>query len=142
MQIRKARSLNSPTILYVDDELNALKALSRQLKRESYQVLTAQSGREALQIALSVDFAIDVVILDFKMPEMDGFELLRTLRFFDPLLPIIMLTGQTQNDIFFKALDLDCNGFIEKPYQIKALENLLKAVLPSSEFSATSNNFV
>ena len=66
---------NVPIILFVDDEESVLKALQRVFRREGYHLLTAGSGPEALDI-LAQDKP-DVVISDFRMPEMNGTELLR-----------------------------------------------------------------
>ncbi|MEK7398954.1 MAG: response regulator, partial [Candidatus Poribacteria bacterium] len=80
------------TILLVDDQKNILRALSLELKQEGFNILTAQSGFEALQtIANNV---IDLVMLDVAMPEMDGIETLRRIKELRPNIPVIMMSAQ------------------------------------------------
>ena len=78
-------------LLMVDDEEAFLAGTSTALERRGFEVSTAQSGKEALRLAATHDY--DVVILDMKMPELDGSEVFRRLKYHQQSLPVIILTG-------------------------------------------------
>jgi len=79
------------TILVVDDEEHICLLYEEEFKDEGYNVLTASNGREALEIVAQHD--LDLVLLDIKMPEMDGTEFLRHIRQFNTAIPIIISTA-------------------------------------------------
>ncbi len=79
------------TILVVDDEKHVCLLYEEELKDEGYNVLTASNGQEALEIIKNQE--PDLVLLDLKMPEMDGSEFLRHVRQFNTTLPIIISTA-------------------------------------------------
>jgi CheY-like chemotaxis protein len=82
---------NPPALLCVDDHAIYLPVRKAYLELHGYVVLTASSGREGLQ--LLAEHRIDGVVLDYRMPEMDGAEVAREIRRTRPDLPIIMLSG-------------------------------------------------
>ena len=77
------------TILIVDDEKNYPLILGAVLEEEGFEILSANSGQEALVILESSD--VDLVLTDMKMPVMDGIELLENIKVLDPDLPVIMI---------------------------------------------------
>ena len=79
------------SILIVDDEKNYPPVLSAVLEEEGYESLTANSGKEALEILKQSE--VDLVLTDMKMPGMDGIELLEKIKAKDPDLPVIMMTA-------------------------------------------------
>ncbi|HEX7215445.1 MAG TPA: response regulator, partial [Methylomirabilota bacterium] len=83
--------MDAARILIVDDEPDMLESCSRILSRQGYACVTAGDGRAALAI-LEREHP-DLLLTDFKMPEMDGLELLRRAHELDPALPVILLTG-------------------------------------------------
>ena len=103
------------TLLVVDDEPWNRDVLQRRLARVGYRVLTADSGKTALEIARSQ--RIDLVLLDVMMPVMDGLETLRQLRQLRSLqeLPIVMVTARDTSDDVVAALDAGANDYITKP---------------------------
>lgn len=80
-----------PTVLFVDDEPAILNATRRSLRSEPYEVLTASSAKEALEVVASRP--VDVLVSDARMPEMSGFELIEKVRRMYPSTICIMLTG-------------------------------------------------
>lgn len=98
-----------PRILCVDDEPNMLSALKRQM-RAKYNIVTAESAQDALGI-LKNDGPFDVIISDFRMPQMDGAEFLTKAKEIDPTATRILLTGQASLEGLQSAVN---NGQIYK----------------------------
>ena len=102
-------------ILLVDDEPNVLSSLRRVFRRENYQIETAMSGEEALQVLAQNDFQL--MISDFKMPQMDGAELLKQVKNQYPEIIRIMLTGYADTDAVMGAINEGAvYKFILKPW--------------------------
>lgn len=87
--------MHSPTILCVDDDLNTLKLRKLLLEGEGYSVLTAASGSEALRVVTD-EHRIDMVLLDYLMPGMNGDELAARLRQMRPKMPLIAVSAVGQ----------------------------------------------
>src|SRR3989442_777224 len=99
-------------ILIVDDEPNLVDAVRMYLEMEGYVILTAMSGREALEKLR--DLLPDLIVLDVMMPNMDGFETLRELRKLSNV-PVIMLTARGEEDDKVRALRLGADDYVAKP---------------------------
>jgi len=112
------------SILLVDDEEGIRKVLSILLADMGYRVHTAASGVEALQIFEDIRPAI--VLTDIKMPEMDGLELLRTLKRVSPDTEVIMITGHGDMDLAIKSVKYEATDFVTKPINDEILEIALK----------------
>ncbi|MEE4261912.1 MAG: sigma-54 dependent transcriptional regulator [Desulfobacteraceae bacterium] len=112
------------TILIVDDEKNYLLVLSAVLQDEGYEVLTAQGGREALEIQKSSD--LDLILTDMKMPAMDGIELLENIKALDPDLPVIMMTAHGTIDKAVEAMQKGAYSYILKPFDNERLTIYVK----------------
>jgi len=102
------------TVLIVDDEKNYPLILSEVLKEEGYGTLTANSGREALEILESSD--VDLVLTDMKMPLMDGIALLEQIKAQDPELPVIMMTAHGTVEKAVEAMQKGAYNYILKPF--------------------------
>jgi two-component system NtrC family response regulator len=107
------------TILIVDDEKNYLRVLSAVLEEEGYEVLTALSGREALEIQETSD--LDLTLTDMKMPGMDGIKLLEHIKAKDPDLPVIMMTAHGTVDKAVEAMQKGAYSYILKPFDNERL---------------------
>lgn len=105
-------------ILIVDDDALLLESLLEVLD-EHYHVSTTDNGQEALQILQNESSNIDLLLLDFSMPDISGFDILKTLRqdsdFTD--LPVIIFSAYSQADTVVQGLSLGANDFIAKPFQ-------------------------
>ena len=112
------------TILVVDDEKNYLLVLSAVLEEEGYEVLTAKSGPEALEIQKSSD--LDLILTDMKMPAMDGIELLENIKALDPDLPVIMMTAHGTVDKAVEAMQKGAYSYILKPFDNERLTIYVK----------------
>jgi two-component system, cell cycle sensor histidine kinase and response regulator CckA len=109
------------TILVIDDEPTVRRALERLLVRMGYTVLLADSGRAALAAYAERPGGIDYVLLDHTMPDMNGSETFRRLRALDPTARVIVASGYGRNDEIEALLEGGAVGFIQKPFDMKAL---------------------
>jgi two-component system NtrC family response regulator len=124
------------TILVVDDEKNYLLVLSAVLEDEGYEVLTAQSGHEALDIQKSSD--LDLILSDMKMPAMDGIQLLENIKALDPDLPVIMMTAHGTIDKAVEAMQKGAYSYILKPFDNERLTIYVKKAV--SMFQVVKEN--
>ncbi|HIC90825.1 MAG TPA: sigma-54-dependent Fis family transcriptional regulator [Syntrophaceae bacterium] len=115
------------TVLVVDDEKNYLLVLDALLSEEGYEVITAESGMEALQILKEAE--LDLVVTDLKMPKMNGIELLEHIKESNPDLPVIMMTAYGTIDTAIEAMKKGAYDYITKPFQNEELKlNIRKAI--------------
>lgn len=107
-------------VMLVDDEIPFVETMTKRLTKRDLVVLPAFSGREALQ---NLDKAgdIDVVILDVKMPEMDGIETLREIKRAYPLVEVIMLTGHATVESAIEGMKLGAFDYLMKPTDMDQL---------------------
>src|SRR5512139_2365588 len=112
------------TVLVVDDERNILVTLSRALSMEGHVVETATGGREALEKLAAAP--IDAVVMDVRMPDLDGLEVLRRAREARPDLPVVIMSGHGSIETVRQAFRLGAFDYLEKPITEK--EKLVAAV--------------
>jgi CheY-like chemotaxis protein len=103
-------------ILIVDDEDFVTLLAQRVLTDEGYRVVTAKDGFQALDIYKKLQSEIQLVILDFTMPIMDGSEVFSELRMINPQVPVVLSSGFTEQDKLKWMLAKGLRGFIPKPY--------------------------
>lgn len=133
------------SILFVDDEVQILKALKRLFHNGNYEVMFAENANEALQILESREF--DLIITDVRMPEMDGFELLKIVKEKYPLTLRVTLSGYTDSKNILKALEDNlAKLYIFKPWDNQELLSTIdrlfevQALLNDSDLLALINN--
>ena len=126
---KKAKKDEKGTILIIDDEKNVRKIGKIMLERAGYNTLTASGGKEGVNIFLQAKKKeITAVILDMKMPDMNGKETFRELKAIDKDIKIILTTGYNEEDIdCFRKNELA--GFIPKPFRVKELIETVKNVI-------------
>ncbi|MCI0371142.1 MAG: response regulator [candidate division NC10 bacterium] len=110
-------------VLVVDDEPEAVELLVEFLSSKGYAVLTATNGEEALRRVK--EDRPHLVLLDVRMPKMDGMETLRRIREIDPEMGVIMVTAVNEEDVGRKALEMGAFDYIVKPLDLKYLERSL-----------------
>src|SRR5687767_3652967 len=116
--VQPAEKVVSPgRVLVVDDEPSMRQMLSIALRREGFDVSTAEDGPTALAV-LSGDGA-DVLVTDVRMPEMSGVELLGEARRIDPALTVIMMTAYGSKETVLEALRLGATDYVEKTDKLK-----------------------
>jgi CheY-like chemotaxis protein len=103
-------------IMIVDDEDFVTLLAQRVLTDEGYRVVTARDGFQALDIYKKLQSQIQLVILDFTMPIMDGAEVFSELRMINPQVPVVLSSGFTEQDKLKWMLAKGLRGFIPKPY--------------------------
>jgi len=103
------------TVLVVDDEKNYTLILKTVLEEENFETLTANSGKNALEILEKCD--VDLVLADLKMPAMDGIELLDNIKKKNPDIPVIMMTAHGSVDKAVEAMQKGAYTFILKPFE-------------------------
>lgn len=113
------------TILIVDDETDLLNGLERTITQEiDCRVLLAENGSNALKILRKE--AVDVVLADILMPEMDGISLLQAIKDFDPAVTVIIMTAFGTVEKAVEAVKAGAYDFIQKPFEEKRLIHILK----------------
>jgi PAS domain S-box-containing protein len=127
-QIEKDILKGSETVLLVDDEKMIIDVGKRLLKKLGYKVLTAGSGTEALEIYSKNRDKIDMVILDMIMPEMDGGETYDMLRKINHKIKVLLSSGYSISGQATEILDRGCDGFIQKPFNIRGLSEKLREI--------------
>jgi two-component system, response regulator, stage 0 sporulation protein F len=111
---------NLGRILAVDDEASVLEVLSEYFGDQGYRVETAADGAEAL--ARLAQSRPDIVLLDVRMPGMDGVEVLKRMRAMDAALPVIMVTANEDVDLARETLKLGAFDYVAKPFDFSYLE--------------------
>lgn len=106
-------------MLLVDDEPDFLYPLVKRLSRRQLHVETAGSGSEALSLLRKKQ--IDIVVLDVKMPGMDGLEVLRTIKGEDSLIEVIMLSGHASLDAAIEGMEQGAFDYLMKPVDLDEL---------------------
>jgi two-component system, OmpR family, alkaline phosphatase synthesis response regulator PhoP len=126
-------------ILIVDDEPDILEFLGYNLRREGFEVITASTGKEALETAQKIQ--PHLIILDIMMPEMDGVEVCRRLRanpIFDTT-TITFLTARDEEISQINALDVGGDDYITKPIKPQVLISRVKALLRRNKTESLDN---
>jgi two-component system alkaline phosphatase synthesis response regulator PhoP len=123
------------TILAVDDEVHILELLSYNLERDGYHVLKAETGEDALETLEKEK--VDIVLLDWMLPGIDGIEVLRRIRANKALrtLPVIFLTAKGDEISKVVGLEVGSDDYLVKPFGVHELLARIKAVLRRSESS-------
>ncbi len=117
----------SPLVLVVDDQLGVRRLIEEMFKEVGYRVAAAAHGQEALAVAGAEE--PDVVLLDMKMPVMDGLETLRALKRFYPDVVVLMMTAVGDRERVSEALRLGAVDCIEKPFDVFALREQVQQLV-------------
>jgi PAS domain S-box-containing protein len=117
------------TILLVDDEDMIIQVGQDMIESLGYEILTAKNGKEAVEIYEKNIEKIDMVILDIIMPVMDGGETYDKLKEINPDIKVLLSSGYGINGQATEILDCGCNGFIQKPFNMKALSKKIRDIL-------------
>ncbi len=117
------------TVLFVDDEEMIIDVSKEMLKTLGYEVLTARNGREAIEVYKENRDRIDIVIMDMIMPEMGGGEAYDRLKEINPDIKVLLSSGYSITGQATEILNRGCNGFIQKPFNLKDLSQNIIEIL-------------
>lgn len=119
----------SATVLVVDDEADLLFTIALSLELNGYRVLKAASGEEAIEVVEAE--RPDAIVLDLRLPGIDGWEVLRRLgemgRF--PATPVVLLSAQVDAATAARAVNLGCHAHLAKPFSMAELSGVLNDLL-------------
>jgi DNA-binding NtrC family response regulator len=118
-------------VLLVDDEVEFASALAERLQMRNYDVRTASNGLEAM--ALFHESPPDVVLLDLRIPGMDGLEILSNIKKFDPSIEVLMLTGHGDRESVQKGMQTGALEYIMKPIDIDELTSKINRAMKKRE---------
>lgn len=118
-------------ILVIDDEQSVRDLLDTLLRRKGYDVVVAESGQKGLDLYRRE--RPDVLVLDLKMPEMDGLTVLRQIRSLDPRKPVIVLTGAGTAEAEQQVRALGVMEYVEKEFSLHRLGDSLKRLLKTPD---------
>lgn len=111
-------------VLLVDDEAGYVEVLAKRMARRNIQVSAALSGTEAIRVLREQSF--DVAVLDLKMEDMDGIEVLKIFKKMDPNMPVIMLTGHGSETAARQGLEFGAYDYLTKPCNLNELIEKIK----------------
>jgi DNA-binding NtrC family response regulator len=114
-------------IMVVDDDRNSRESLGRALRRDGYEILVAENGKVALEMAR--EHEIDLVLTDLKMPGLDGLGFLESLRVVRPDVPAILISAYASVDTAVKAVRRGVSDVLEKPIRLRDVRRAIKRVL-------------
>ena len=117
------------TVLLVDDEEIVIDVGVQILEKLGYTVFEARSGREAVRVFNEKRDKIDMVILDMVMPDMGGSEAFEKMKEIDPEVKVLLSSGYSIDGQANEILKRGCNGFIQKPFNMKALSKEIREIL-------------
>jgi two-component system KDP operon response regulator KdpE len=123
-------------VLVVDDDVALARALGINLRARGYDVVTAATGRQALDVLARAH--PDVVILDLGLPDLDGIDVLHGIRGWNPV-PVVVLSARTTSDEKVDALDAGADDYVTKPFEMNELLARLRAAVRRSTASGASD---
>ena len=106
-------------LLLVDDEAGYVQVLAKRMARRNIEVTPALSGSEAIRVLR--DGSFDVAVLDLKMEDMDGIEVLKIFKMMDPTMPVIMLTGHGSDTAARQGIEFGAYDYLTKPCDLMEL---------------------
>lgn len=120
-------------ILFVEDEKALARALTTSLEKQNFMVVAASDGKEALMYANHDQF--DLIILDIMLPEINGFEIVKSLRENKNKTPILLLSALSATDDKIRGLNLGADDYLTKPFSFEELLARIYALLRRSDSS-------
>ena len=130
--------MTTKRILVIDDEPNIVKSCTRMLELEGFEVRGVTGGAEAIALYKSEGF--DLVLVDLKMPGVDGLEVLAALREYDPSAAVVIVTAYGTKESVVEALRLGACEFLEKPLEAKTLIATVRRILERENGAVVRGN--
>ena len=124
---------NTPHLLLVDDDLNLLKTLNEIFKVKGFEVICSQTGEAAL--AYVERQPVDVALIDLKLGDVSGLDVLRGIKAFSPESECILLTGNASQASAIQAIQMGAFGYIQKPFEVEQV--VLSAQRAADKYRST-----
>ena len=118
-------------VLIVEDDTSTAKSIKLILESEKFVVDTTDTGEDGLDLGKLYDY--DIIMLDLKLPDMDGYEVLKKLRSAKIKTPVLILSGETQLDNKIKGLGFGADDYLTKPFNAKELIARIQAIVRRSQ---------
>ena len=132
VKMQRRRRGEANRILIVDDEAGIRNVAKTFLERKHFRVLTAQNGKEALELFAAQPGDIACVVLDLTMPDMDGFEVLGEMQRIHPGVRVLMSSGFSEQEFKNRFAGDSVAGYIQKPYRLDAFYTAVQRVMTAS----------
>lgn len=126
-------------ILVVDDQVDMCHTLSDLLEAKGYAVIIAREGKTALEKIEKEK--PNLVLLDIRLPGMDGIQVLKRIRKINPKLPVIMITGYGSKESAFRSIELGAFEYIQKPFENQQIVLTIKKALLNQKIGSKKNLF-
>ena len=117
------------TVLVIDDEQLIRRSITKRLGVAGYRVLEAEDGRTAIERAST---GVDLAILDYRLPDLDGLTILKRFREIDPDVLVILLTAYASVETAVEAMKLGAYHFMNKPFDLEALAAMVEQALETT----------
>jgi YesN/AraC family two-component response regulator len=130
----RKKPMDKKNILLVDDDATIRDLIKDALKKE-YNILEASGYSEAVKL---FKYPIDLALIDYVLPDSDGFEVLKAIRDVKPALPAIIMTGYSNENVVIKALRTEVADYIKKPVKLAYLRRRLSEILGGKESNRNS----
>ena len=118
--------MSNPTILLVDDDTQFLEATEYMLKYENYEVVTAKNGEEAVKRYKEKESRPDIVLMDLKMPVMNGYDAFFKIKKDNPKAKIVFTSSYTINNAEFEKAETEgLFGLLTKPFDLSELNSMI-----------------
>ena len=124
-------------LLLVDDEVGFVTVMAKRLNRRNIEVTTAHTGSQGIQCLRQSKF--DIAVLDLKMEDMDGIEVLKIFKLMDPHMPVIMLTGHGSEKSAKEGIQEGAYDYLTKPYEFDDLLEKIRQAARSAGKSVTGS---
>jgi two-component system response regulator YesN len=132
----RKKPMDKKNILLVDDDATIRDMIKDALKKE-YNILEASNYSEAVKL---IRYPIDLALIDYVLPDSDGFEVLKAIRDVKPSLPAIIMTGYSNENVVIKALRTEVADYIKKPVKLAYLRRRLLEILGGKDNSRNSES--
>ena len=126
------------TILVVDDEALIRWSLTERLKADGYDVIEADTGKAALD---KLNQGVDLVLLDYKLPDTDGVSVLRKIKEYDPEILVILLTAYASIETAVEAMKLGAYHFANKPFNLDEISSTVERALETTRLRREIRHF-
>lgn len=134
MIVKKRDRADDIRLLLVDDEAGYVSVLSKRMSKRNIEVTSALSGAQGIQALRKGEF--DVAVLDLKMEDMDGIEVLKVFKKMDPGMPVIMLTGHGSETAAREGMEYGAFDYLTKPCDLEELISKIREACDTRALSA------